>query len=132
MKTDLPKATFTKDERLSSKKEIDWLFEEGKSFIAYPLRVVFYILPKEENQENVSILVNVSKRKFKRAVHRNHIKRLIREIYRINKHDLKNKMEQEEKRLIVAFLYLENTIQAYPEIEKAMKKALNLLIEKQS
>ena len=76
--------SLSKEERLSWKRYIDQLFAEGQSFVAFPLRVVY--LPLEEQmQAPVSILISVSKKKFKRAVKRNLIKRQVREAYRVRK-----------------------------------------------
>ena len=123
------KNTFTKEERLSWKRHIDLLFEKGQSFIAFPLRVIF--LPcSEEHPVPASILVSVSKRKFKRAVKRNRVKRQIREAYRLNKHDLINHLAATDKTIFLAFLYLDNEIKPYSNVEKAMKKALKVLQEK--
>lgn len=47
-------------------------------------------LPVEELEADASILISVSKRRFKRAVKRNRVKRQIREAYRVNKHELLN------------------------------------------
>lgn len=55
----------------------------SRSFSIFPLRVVW--LPAEELDVQASILISVSKRRFKRAVKRNRIKRQIREAYRLNK-----------------------------------------------
>ena len=120
--------TFSKSERISSKREIDLLFEQGHSFLVYPLRIVFLSIPKTDDSVPVSILVSVPKRKLKRAVHRNRIKRLIRETYRLNKSDLHHKA-LEENRLIIAFIYLSDTIMTYRKIEDAMKKTLRQLME---
>ena len=79
--------TLHKSERLDKKKVIDKMFSGGaRSFSVFPLRVVY--LPVEELEAPVSILVSVSKRRFKRAVKRNRVKRQIREAYRKNKHGL--------------------------------------------
>lgn len=85
--------TFSKQERLSSVKDIETLFKKGKSLFVFPLKVVF-ISKKiddttEENQQKVippaRLLISVSKRNFKKAVDRNRIKRQIREGYRLQK-----------------------------------------------
>lgn len=55
----------------------------SRSFSIFPLRVIW--LPVEELDVQASILISVSKRRFKRAVKRNRIKRQIREAYRLNK-----------------------------------------------
>lgn len=60
----------------------------SRSFSVFPLRVVY--LPVEELEADASILISVSKRRFKRAVKRNRVKRQIREAYRVNKHELLN------------------------------------------
>ncbi len=74
------KLTYNKTEKLKRQKTIDQLFSEGKSVSAYPLQLVYVI---EDQKRKVG--VSVSKRKFKKAVQRIRIKRLLREGYRLNK-----------------------------------------------
>ena len=71
--------TLSKEERLSWKRYIDLLFAKGQSFVAFPLRVVYLSVEKEETLAPVSILISVPKKKFRRAVKRNLIKRQVRE-----------------------------------------------------
>jgi ribonuclease P protein component len=120
------KKTLPKEIRITSKKQLDLLFMSGDSFIAYPLRVVFTKRDKTPEAE-VAILVSVSKRKFKRAVKRNRVKRLIRETFRLNRHALQEALRPLPFSLDVAFLYLKNELPEYPEVEKAMLKAIDLL-----
>lgn len=77
--------TYPKHEKLKSQKHIDLLFSEGKSVSKYPLRLVYVPIILEEG-EKIKIGVSVSKKNFKKAVDRNHYKRLLRECYRLNKH----------------------------------------------
>lgn len=85
--------TYPKHEKLKSQKHIELLFSEGKSVSKYPLRLVF--VPIElENDEKIKIGVSVSKKNFKKAVDRNHYKRLLRECYRLNKHLLLETMDR--------------------------------------
>ena len=72
--------SYSKDNKLKSKKLIEKLFSEGKSVTEFPLRLV-YLSTEFPNKVGVS----VSKKNFKRAVDRNRIKRLLRESYRHNK-----------------------------------------------
>lgn len=125
------KNTFTKEEKLCSAKAIDTLFSTGESFIAYPLRVVYRIHGESElDRQNASVMISVSKRKFKRAVKRNRVKRLIREAYRMNKHDLINLLNKQNKSMDVAFLYLKDELPEFIEIEKSMLKAVSILTDK--
>ena len=121
--------TLAKEERLSWKRYIDLLFAEGKSFIAFPLRVV-YLTVEEGPAVPVSMLVSVSKKKFKRAVKRNQVKRQVREAYRLGKPELAEYLLGRNKKLLVAFLYVDKEIRSYQEMEKAMTKAVRLLREK--
>ena len=121
--------TLHKTERLDKKKVIDKMFSGGaRSFSVFPLRVVY--LPVEELEAPVSILVSVSKRRFKRAVKRNRVKRQIREAYRKNKSLLVDELQRREQRLAVAFIYLSDELVATAELEEKMKIALARISEK--
>ena len=121
--------TLSKAERLSRKRDIDLLFAEGQSFIAYPLRVVYTVI-EEQRSVPASILISVSKKKFKRAVKRNAVKRQIRESYRIRKQALFEPLQTTGRYLAIAFIVLEKELAAYETMEKAMEKAIRLLGEK--
>lgn len=121
--------TLSKAERLSRKRDIDLLFAEGQSFIAYPLRVV-YTVTDEQRSVPASILISVSKKKFKRAVKRNAVKRQIRESYRLRKSILHEPLLTAGKFLTIAFIYLEKELVSYENMEKAMEKAVRMLGEK--
>jgi len=123
--------TLRKSERLDKKKVIEKMFAGGsRSFSVFPLRVVY--LPVEELEAPVSILVSVSKRRFKRAVKRNRVKRQIREAYRMNKSLLVDELQRREKRLAIAFIYLSDELTATAELEEKMKIALSRISEKLS
>lgn len=76
---------YPKEEKLKKKAEIDLLFAKGKWKTCGNLRIIFLKNHPELQTENVKFGVSVSKRYFKKAVHRNRIKRLLRECYRLNK-----------------------------------------------
>lgn len=125
--------SFSKAERLCSQKRIDTLFSGGESFIAYPLRIVYVLRENEEGQEYpISVLVSISKKKFKRAVKRNRVKRLVREAYRLNKTLLINEAMRNGKGVDIAFLYLKNELPNYQEIERAVLKTITVLTSKLS
>lgn len=123
--------TFAKNEKLCYQKSIDRLFAQGKSFIAYPLRVIYFVEKEsEEAKQFPQILISVSKRKFKRANKRNRVKRLVREAYRMNKALYLELMKKEGLRMDIAFLYLKDELPSYGEIEKSILKTIAVLGEK--
>ena len=127
----LVKYTLKKEERLHSKKLIQQLFTDGSSFFVYPFKVIYKQAPEAKGFP-ASVLISVSKKKFKSAVKRNRIKRLFRESYRKNKYILIDSEEEEEKHtsLLIAFIYVADTIMEYHEIEKKIILILQRLKNK--
>lgn len=122
--------TLCKAERLNSKILIGKMFEGGasKSFSIFPIRVVY--MPVEQGEAPAAILVSVSKRRFKRAVKRNRVKRQIREAYRKHKHLLVDELQRRGQRIAVAFIYLSDGLVPTAELEEKMKTALMRISEK--
>jgi ribonuclease P protein component len=77
-----------------------------------------------------SILVSVSKKRFKRAVKRNRIKRQVREAYRKNKHRLLNFLDERNDGMAIAFIYLANELVSTDEMERLMKTVLAQIVER--
>lgn len=67
----------------------------------------------------------VPKRQFKKAHDRNKLKRRMREAYRLNKNALYEKLNAENKKVIIAFIYVGKKTEEYSLIEKAIKKEIN-------
>jgi ribonuclease P protein component len=123
--------SLTKQERIYSKNRIDSLFENGKSFISYPLRVIFVLRESEENKPEISILISVPKKKLKASPKRNRIKRLIREAFRLNKSGFNEITGLQDKGIDLAFIYLKDAeLSTFDEIEKAILKTAKLLKER--
>lgn len=124
--------TLDKNERLSGEKRIDALFATGESFIAYPLRIVYLKRDSEAEplQPPVVMMVSVSKKRFKRAVKRNRVKRLVREAFRLSKEDFVALAANSQTSFDIAFLYLNSELPDYQSIEKAIRKTINILTEK--
>ncbi|KKX49793.1 ribonuclease P protein component [Sphingobacterium sp. IITKGP-BTPF85] len=112
--------TFKKNERLSSKKRIDNMFNNGKSFISYPLRVI-YVSRLDDSVPPVSVFISVRKRKIKVVPKRNRVKRVIKEVYRLNKYQF-IELARANRGLDIGFLYLHHEPLRYTDIEKALLK----------
>ncbi|MGO1245186.1 MAG: ribonuclease P protein component [Sphingobacterium sp.] len=100
------KHTFKKEERLCSKRLIDRLFHDGSSFVVYPYRVVFKSFDPLAKEVPLQSILSVSKRRFKRAVDRNFIKRRMREAFRLQKYVLVEFLEEHSLHLLLALQYI--------------------------
>ena len=105
--------TFPKNNRLCGQLRIAQLYREGKRFVAWPLRVTW-----SPSEGETKILVWAPKSLFKHAVQRNHMRRLMREAYRLNQ-DLLG-----EGHYQIAFNYIDKEEQSFATINKAICKAL--------
>ncbi|MCQ6959493.1 ribonuclease P protein component [Mucilaginibacter aquariorum] len=119
--------TFKKEERLCNKKLIDGLFHNGSSFLCYPFKAS-WMLTDGEQQFPVQIVFSVAKKRYKRAVDRNLVKRRMREAYRLNKQaQLYNVLNSSGKKLVLSISYIGKEISPYEFFEKKMLKLLTQL-----
>jgi ribonuclease P protein component len=119
--------TFKKEERLCNKKLIDGLFHNGSSFLCYPFKAS-WMLADATQQFPAQILFSVSKKRFKRAVDRNLIKRRMREAYRLHKQQhLYELLNTSEKKIVLSLGYIGKEIVPYDFTEKKMLKLLTQL-----
>lgn len=119
------KFTLGKQERLKSRKLIEKLYKEGNSVKVFPLRMV-YLQTVHTSDFPAQIGVSVAKRNFKRAPHRNRLKRLMRETYRLQKEIIYNNLEQP---YVFMISYIGKEEKPYEELFSKMNKLLNLFIE---
>lgn len=114
--------TLSKTERLSSKTLFNELFGSGLSFVKYPFRII-YKKSSLPGEYPTRIAISVSKKKFKRAVKRNRIKRLTREAFRLNKTSLYTSIPSGTT-IDILLIYLDNTLPTFEKIEKALKSSI--------
>ena len=70
-----------KFKRLKSKKEITFVFECGGAVSSFPIKLFFI---KNSGQKKSSVAFTVGKKNIAKAVDRNKIKRLMREVFRLD------------------------------------------------
>ncbi len=115
--------TLGKGARLKGKVAVQQLFAQGEAFTCFPWRVTY---ARGNAEEATKALFSVPKKRFKHAVDRNRLKRLMREAYRLNRHLLaENAMGWH-----VAFVAITDTMPNYDFVEKKMREALAELAEK--
>ena len=118
---------FSKKEKLKSRKAIQQLFETRQSVHVFPLRLIWQKFELPLSTSPIQFAVTVPKRAFPKAVQRNRIKRIIREVYRLNKANFYQVLAKEEAQFGMMFLYSGKREPTLGEIEKALKKLMKIL-----
>ena len=121
--------TYNKKERLKKKKLIAQLFDEGKSLSEFPIKLI-YLKTEHEAPYKIQAGVSVAKRNFKKAVDRNKLKRLLREVYRKNKFLIYQ--SEHTKKHIFMFIYIGKKEIEYSLLEEKMILLLNKFLDKQN
>lgn len=119
------KFTLGKAERLKSRKLIERLFEEGSSLKVYPLKLV-YLKTLHTSESPVQAGFSVPKRRFKKAVHRNRIKRLLKEAYRLEKHIV---YEGVNDSYVFMITFIGKEEPTFVNVKKDMHKLLHVFVE---
>jgi ribonuclease P protein component len=119
---------FFKEERLCSKKSLDLLFKKGSSFLLYPYRATF-LFEAQSHQFPAQVVINVAKKRYRRAHDRNLIKRRTREAYRLQKQSLLyENLENEGQVLLLSLQYVGKEIHPYSFLEKKMAQLFKKLL----
>ena len=112
--------TFRKEERLCSRKYLDLLFKNGSSFLLYPFRIS-YLFIEDTAGVQAQVVINVPKKRYKRAVDRNLLKRRIREAYRLNKQEeFYNQLPLDKGLLLFSIQFIGKDKYEYPFIQKKL------------
>ncbi len=119
------KYTFKKQERLTGKKNFENLLATGRQIKIFPFIVYWTYIGDQDYP--VRIAVTIPKKKFKKAVDRNLLKRKFRESYRINKHILYNSLIESNKKIHVLVVYISDKIVDLEGINNKSLKMLEIL-----
>lgn len=122
------KLSLSKDKKLKSRKSIEQLFSVGKGIHRFPVRAVYFHESGVEKEFKIG--VSVPKKKFRKAVERNLLKRRIKEAVRLNQFRL-----EIPGKIHIMFIFTGTEILSYSEIEKsviALFDSLNSILNGQT
>lgn len=78
----------------------------------------------------LQVLISVPKRRLHHAIDRNRVKRQVREAYRRHKQTLWERLEQQNRRLAIAFIYIGDAPSSSSQITRSVCKILHRIEEK--
>ena len=121
--------TFNKSERLCGELRVAQLFQHGRTVMAYPIRACWTVTAvPPEGAARVQVLMSVPKKKLRRANRRNRVKRLLRESYRLQKHELLAEAARRDLFLQIAFVWIPEEVLPYAAVSVKVKKVLDKIL----
>lgn len=121
--------TYSRNEKLKSRKLLNQLFAAGRSVSVFPVKVFYMPVEAGTTSPKIQAGVGVSSRYFKKAVHRNRVKRLLREAYRLNKQELVTHLSGMPQAYALFFLYVDKQLPDFELLQQKMQQALQKLIQ---
>ncbi len=123
----MPRATLSANERIKNNQEITTLIQSGQAFFSAPYKVFYTWQPTGDVP--IRVAFSVPKKRLSKAVHRNRIKRLSKEAFRLQKAALVVIAQENNKQLQLLFVYqhtkLIDLATAQSAIEKTIEKILS-------
>lgn len=122
--------TLGKSERLKSRKQIELLFKNGRK-LSMPSFLIYYNLGVATSaiEQPLQFGIGVSAKKFKRAVDRNRVKRLVREAWRLQKNELKEKLITSNRQMNIFFIYNDKNLPDFLIIKESVSKILKKFLK---
>ena len=124
--------TLGKQERLKSNLSIQELLKHGKVVSFFPLKMYWDFSPYPHQKYPSMAAISVPKRKFRRAVDRNLMKRRLREAYRLDNNMLYETLDKHQQKIQLIILLLSDEFIPYDQLEKGMREILRQLVNKLS
>jgi ribonuclease P protein component len=107
--------SFPKSSRLKSSLLIKDIVRQREAVFSFPVKC-FYSVEASEGQTPPKVAFLVSKKRFRHAVDRNRVKRLLREAYRLHLRELEL---PENTRLNLCWMFVGNGLPAFSQVESA-------------
>lgn len=115
--------TLGKDERLKREQHIETLFRSGKAFSVFPLRIIWQDTTRGTERTPLRAGFSVPKKRFRKATDRNRVKRLLREAWRLNKHQLLPHIPP-AMQLHLFLIFSDGTLPDRDKVEEAIRKGI--------
>jgi len=124
--------TLGREERLKSNLSIQELLKHGRTVSLFPLKIYWNFSSDPHQKYPARASMSVPKRKYRRAVDRNLMKRRLKEAYRLNKYMLYDKLDQHQQKIQLIILLLSDEFIPYKQLEQGMREIFRKLVNKLS
>ncbi len=125
------KHTYGKDQKIKSVLVFDRVFAEGEKIKAFPI-LARHTTSSFDANVPFQVATTVSKRRFRKAVSRNRIKRLMREAWRLEKHRLETDWTKGDPQGALVLIYVGREIPTFENCADTIRKIVDVLLEKKA
>lgn|SRR5690554_6914026 len=119
---------FGKEYKLCNKRIIDEIFNSNQHLKSFPF-VLKYIQTTLKSNTNFQVVISVPKRKFKKAVDRNRIRRIIREAVRKNKYIIESVELSQNQKFALFLIYTSDKEESYQTIFDKIELLFKRLVD---
>ena len=106
------------------------IFGQKENVSVFPVKAFYNKFPSDNSSSELRFGISVPKKKFKRAVDRNEIKRLVKEAIRLNKTFLQDSLYTKEISLHIMIVCYFEKIPDYKSVEKRINQLLERLAKR--